>query len=39
MIHGWCTRCKRFKRVRVNWTVTAIAGGKIMHGVCHECST
>lgn len=36
---GYCTRCGKFRYVRVNSydLALAAAGRKVMSGVCHEC--
>ena len=38
MLLGWCTRCKRFRYVRVtNLGLVALQQHGIAQGVCAEC--
>lgn len=38
MLHGWCSRCKRVRRVRVTTLgVLSVYAQGVVVGVCSEC--
>lgn len=38
MVHGYCSRCRRVKRVRLTPSVAAhLAAGGVAQGVCADC--